>query len=217
MGSTTSVVTSIRGCSRRLLPRRVRTPRSRMSKETFQSTPFRTAPTRRPSMWAGRKSSAPSRSRQGRPSWTFARKRSNASETEEQQQVDARPLDHSERIERGRGRRVGKGRPYSKQLGEGELDRGLVVVHDAKVAAEPRDEAWCDFGADRDPRARAAKDIRGRLDLDRVDPNRLLERRNERRCDESRRQCSGANGQLLLLQARQLVGGRVEHDERQNV
>src|SRR5262245_54157335 len=212
MGSTTSVVTSIRACSRRLLPRQVRTPRSRMSKEIFQSTPFRTAPTRRSSSPAGRKSSAPSRSRQGRPSWTFARKRSNASETEEQQQVDARPLDHSERIERRRGGRVGEGRPYSKQLGEGELDRGLVVVDDAEVAAESRHETRRDFGADRDPRARAAKDIRGRLDLDRVDPNRLLERRNERCRNESRRQCSGANGQLLLLQARLLVGGCVGDD-----
>ena len=102
-----------------------------------------------------------------------------------------------------------------KQPRQVVLDGRLVVLVAAELTAEPRDEAGRQLVADRHPRPAAG--LIGRLDLEDLQPEAPLERRDQRRGQEAGRQRAGADRELLLLRRRQLVRRRVEDDQRQDV
>ena len=85
----------------------------------------------------------------------------------------------------------------------------------AELPAELRHQAGRDLLADR--HLRAGAELAGRLNLEDVEADLALDRRQNRRRDEARGDGARAHEQLLLLLRRQLIGGRVDHDERENV
>ena len=142
--------------------------------------------------------------------------RQRRSKTEKQQQVDAGALDAPERRARVQRLRVGEGRAQPENARQVVLDGRLVVRVLAELPAEPGDQPGRDLLADRSrfgpapksPPARS-RGCRGRSRS--RSPTRAASARKPAASVPARDQ------QLLLLRRRQLVGRRVEHDQRQDV